>query len=153
VKKGAGTVAFDSGTYAFTGVCDVQSGTVDLSEAGALTGAAFSGSGTVKGATVENPKLVLDAAADWSVADVPTFDAASFSGKGIVDFGRTSENPLDEPAKGTSILIAKYVNGPPGAINWKIVNTGIKTYPTEMTAANGEIHLSPFASGLIIIIR
>lgn len=151
---GAGTVKFGAGTVKFTGTCYTAAGaTTDLSDAGTVSGAAFAGTGTVKGATVESPKLVLDAAADWSVAGVPTFDAASFSGKGVVDFGRTAENPLDEPARGTSILVAKYVNGEPGVIDWKIVNTGLKTYSATMTAANGEIRLKPFLSGCAVLLR
>lgn len=158
---GAGTVKFASGTYRFKGACEVaEDATVDLSAAGAVSDAAFSGTGTVLGGTFAGKtRIVLsDAADDWSGASVPTFDSCVFGGRVVVDFGRTSEDPLDDPGMSSeSIVVAKFRNGTPDVSGWRLKSssTGLRAVggTFSVDAERGEVRMVPGHVGAILIVQ
>ena len=158
---GEGSVKFAAGAYKFTGPCEVAEGaTVDLSDAGSVSDAAFSGTGTVLGGTFAGKtRIVLsDAADDWSGASAPTFDACSFGGRVIVDFGRTAEDPLDDPdTSAASVVVAKFVNGTPDVSGWRLKSssTGLRSVggTFSVDAERGEVRMAPGHVGTILIVQ
>ena len=134
--------------------------TVDLSDAGAVSDAAFSGTGTVLGGTFAGKtRIVLsDAADDWSGASVPTFDSCSFGGRVVVDFGRTSEDPLDDPGMSSeSIVVAKFRNGTPDVSGWRLKSssTGLRAVggTFSVDVERGEVRMVPGHVGAILIVQ
>lgn len=158
VKTGAGTLSFGNGAYAVTGVADVREGVLDLSAAGTLTNRfAVAGAGTVRGGSFgQGARIVLDADDDWSGSDVPTFDGCTFSGKTLIDFGRTPENPMDASIPQT-VLVGRYENGKPNLSRFKLdrTTTGLATkLGGTFTAENGEIWMTvDLAGGTIVIVE
>ena len=158
---GAGTVKFAADTYKFTGTCEVADGaTVDLSDAGTVSGAAFAGPGTITGGTFAGTtKIMLSGAADdWSGAVVPTFDACTFGGRVVVDFGRTSEDPLADPGMSSeSVVVAKFRNGTPDVSGWRLLSssTGLRSVcgTFSVDVERGEVRMVPGHVGAILIIK
>lgn len=158
---GEGTVKFAADTYKFTGVCEVAEGaTVDLSDAGTVSDAKFTGLGTVSGGTFAgNSRILLSGAADdWSDADAPTFDGCTFGGRVLVDFGRSSENPLDEPGTSASpVVVAKFTGAAPDVSKWKLLSssTGLRSVggTFSIDAERGEVLMAPCRVGAILIVK
>ena len=116
---------------------------------------AFSGAGTVSGGTFAGTTRISlsEAADDWSIDDVPTFDGCAFSGEVKVDFGRTAENPLSE-AKPTNLLVAKFANGAPDVSAWRLVGTGRQQLKGKFTATpSGEVRMAVFVGGSVVIVK
>ena len=158
---GSGTVKFAADTYKFTGACEVAEGaTVDLSDAGTVTGATFKGVGTVSGGAFSGKTRILltGVADDWTGAEVPTFDGCSFGGTVWIDFGRSAENPLDDPAPDAGgVVVAKFANGTPDVSGWKLLSssTGVRSVrgTFAVDAAAGEVRMTPEHVGAILIVR
>ncbi len=124
VVRGAGTVKLSAGAYAFSGVCRVEEGAIDLSAAGTLSNAKFGGAGTVKGATVNRCTLSLMAEDDWTVSATPTFDGCSLNGTLRVDFGRDETCPLDEGKIPDWITIGAWTGAGRKPSSVKVIGTG-----------------------------
>lgn len=160
-NAGAGTVKFASGTYKFTGPCEVASGAkVDLSDAGVVSGAAFKGAGTVFGGNFSGvTKIMLpNVADDWTAPEVTTFENCAFSGRVLVDFGRSAVDPLDEKPFGKdSLVVAKFSGDAPDVSGWKLKtgSTGLKYVGGEffVDAAKGEIRMTPCQVGAVMVVR
>ena len=154
-------VKLTAGTYKFTGPCEVAEGaTVDLSDAGAVSDAAFAGAGTVSGGAFSGKTRILltGVADDWTGAEVPTFDGCTFGGTVWIDFGRTAEDPLDDPESVTSgIVVAKFTNGTPNVSGWRLLSssTGVRSVRGAFVvdAAAGEVRMTPKHVGAILIVR
>jgi hypothetical protein len=160
-NAGAGTVKFASGTYKFTGPCEVASGAkVDLLDAGVVSGAAFKGAGTVFGGNFSGvTKIMLsNVADDWIVPEVTTFENCAFGGRVLVDFGRSADNPLDEDliARG-SIAVAKFSGAAPDVSGWKVKagSTGLKFIGGTFSVdeEKGEVRMTPCSVGTVIVVR
>ena len=156
---GAGTVKFAADTYKFGGTCYAADGaTIDLSTAGAVTGAAFGGAGVVSGASFSGAtRVVLDAADDWTADEVPTFSGCNLSAATlVVDYGRTAENPLDGEMPKQGILVAKLVGctGTP-RFRLKTSTTGLRGLGATFTVdpTTGEVRMSVDRRGSIFIFR
>jgi hypothetical protein len=160
-NMGAGTVKFASGTYKFTGPCEVSSGAaVDLSDAGVVSGAAFKGAGTVfRGSFGGITRIDLSGVADdWTVTHVPTFENCVFNGRILVDFGRSADNPLDEDLIGRgSIAVAKFSGAAPDVSGWKVKagSTGLKFIGGTFSVdeEKGEVRMTPCSVGTVIVVR
>ena len=154
VKRGAGTVAFDAGAYAFSGVCAVEEGTVDLSSAGRLAGASFAGAGTVSGASLESPRIVLESDDDWSGFDVPTFENCTVSGRACFDFGRTAESPLSAKRPAAPMVVARFTGSAPDVSSWRISGTGLGRMRGRFQVdGSGQVLLSVEESGFSLVVR
>jgi len=155
VKTGTGSLAFGAGAYAFTGVCDVKSGTVDLSSAGTVTNAVFAGNGTISGATFgKGVKIRLSTADDWTGGATPTFDGCTFTDSVLVDFGRTLDNPLNAKPLPKDLVIAKFTNGTPDVSKLRIDKTstgGTKVSATFTADGSGNIRMSVNGPGEFVI--
>ena len=158
---GAGTVKFTAGTYKFTGACEVVEGaTVDLSDAGTVSDAKFTGPGTVSGGMFAGTTRILlsGAANDWSGADTPTFASCAFGGRVLVDFGRTAEDPLDDPGTSASpVVVAKFTGAAPDVSNWRLLasSTGVRSAggTFSVDAERGEVRMTPGYVGAILIVK
>ena len=152
VVDGPGTVAFGAeGTYAFSGVCDVQEGTADLTDAGTIAAATFAGTGTVKGAKVTRAKVAAALKDDWTTDGLPVFSDCSI-GTLVIDAGRTAENPLpaDFPQ---NVAVAKWTGA--GALpRFRLSNTGIRNVGADFTVdPDGTVRMTPHEVGVILIVR
>ncbi len=160
-NMGDGTVKFASGTYKFTGPCEVSSGAaVDLSDAGVVSGAAFKGAGTVfRGSFGGITRIDLSGVADdWTTAQAPTFENCLFNGRVLVDFGRSADNPLDEDLIGRgSIAVAKFSGAAPDVSGWKVKagSTGLKFIGGTFSVdeEKGEVRMTPCSVGTVIVVR
>ena len=158
---GSGTVKFAADTYKFTGTCEVADGaTVDLSDAGTVSDAAFAGPGTVTGGTFAGTTRIMlsGVADDWTGADVPTFDACTFGGRVVVDFGRTAEDPLDDPSSvAGSVVVAKFANGTPDVSGWRLrpSSTGLRSVggTFSVDVGSGEVRMVPGRVGAVLVVR
>ena len=152
VKRGAGTVAFDEGTYQFSGTCEVAEGTLDLSAAGTLSDPAFSGGGTVKGLTANAATIRLEAEDGWTPTAVPTFEDASV-GRCFVDFGRTAENPLPTTLP-EGLVVAHFTGAAPNVSRWRLCGTGLVSVGgTFSVTAGGDVLMTARQKGITILIR
>lgn len=160
-NKGDGTVKFASGTYKFTGPCEVSAGaTVDLSDAGVVSGAAFKGAGTVsRGSFGGITRIDLSGVADdWTIMQAPTFENCIFNGRVLVDFGRSADNPLNEDLIGRgSIAVAKFSGAAPDVSGWKVKagSTGLKFIGGTFSVdeESGEVRMTPCSVGTVIVVR
>ena len=155
---GAGAVKFAADALAFSGTCRAASGaTIDLSEAGPLSGVKFGGAGTVSGGTFRGRVSVMsEMAEDGHVADAPTFTGCDFTGATmLVDCGRTAESPLADPLP-TNVRVARLVNctGVP-ALRLKSRSTGRSFVSGAFTIdqTTGDVYLDVVSAGLMLIVR
>lgn len=157
INRGEGVVKFASGTYAFTGVCNVESGTVDLSDAGLLTAPRFTGSGVLSGASANNANFVIGLSDDWQLVSggVPTIDGCALAGRVKVDAGRSAENPLKLPSKPLPLAIGRISGGKMADVSgWKLINTGDRHVCGEFSIIDGTIYLTPCPpKGLVLVVR
>jgi hypothetical protein len=152
VNEGKGTVRFASGTYSFGGVCEVASGTVDLSDAGDIAEAKFKGMGTVSGLKAGKTRIIAEADENWNVAGVPRFDGCSL-GRVVVDFAKSGDSLSNELPKG--IRLGKIFGGTPGDVSrWRVANTGYARVRGRFSVdADGEVSVDLERVGLAVIVR
>ena len=138
-STGAGTVAFGAGMYQATGAIKAESGVIDFTDAGTVSGATFAGgAGTISSAAFSGATLSLDSLD--SASPVPLFDGCTFA-------GRTSVTVDEElPANFSNILIARYTGDAPSIARCRVNGKG-----ATVTAANGEIRASAHQSTTIIL--
>ena len=152
VVDGPGTVAFGAaGTYAFSGVCRVRQGAVDLTDAGTVARATFAGTGTVKGARVTRATVAAALADDWTTEELPVFTDCSI-GTLVIDAGRTAENPLVLPDDPRPIQVATWTGASkPRAI---LRNSGSREVSAAFSWEGDRLMMTPStAFGLSVIIR
>ena len=139
-STGAGTVSFGAGMYQATGAIRAESGVIDFSNAGTVSGATVAGgAGTISGADFSGLTISLDS---WSPTSVPLFDGCTFAGRTSVSFA--GDAPADDLQ---GILVARYTGATPSTEGWRIPRKG-GSFP----AANGEIRVSTH-SGLVLVVR
>lgn len=124
VKRGEGTVKFGSGAYAFSGVCDIESGVVDLSGAGEVS-VKVKGPGTVAGADFSSLTVVAEVDGAGVVGDIVTLDGCTLPSRVTVDLGRNAENPLPQLYSG--LQIARFTGAAPDVSGWKVTGSGSGT--------------------------
>lgn len=127
----------------------VAAGSVLDLRGGALTTDELAGAGTVtNGAVTARARLAVDPAAPLAV------EAIALGKAGVVDCGRTAENPL--PTRGKHVLVrAQAVTGEdPGA--WTVVGTGVDatraSFRLSVDAAN-DLVLEAVSAGTVILLR
>ena len=152
VVDGAGTVAFGAGTVQFAGVAEVKSGTLDLSAAGALAGLKVKGPGTLRGATVVDPTIVLDVDDEWGVSSVPTLDSCTISGRVTVDCGHSAESPLAVPM-GTPVAVCRFSGPAPDVSGWRLVGTGAKSVRGSFSVSGDTVMMTAEKAGCLLIVR
>ena len=160
VVAGDGTVALANGTYAFTGTCDVRSGTLDLSSAGTISDSRFAattGGGVVEGATLDHPGLAVALSDSWANTNgIPTFSNCTISGRVKVDAGRTTENPLALPplSERQPVPVARFAGSTTADLSsWRLVNTGDRKVGGEFALVDGTVYLTPAqAPGVILVV-
>ena len=151
VNEGKGTVAFGENTFRFNGVCEVVSGTVDLSDAGKLDEVKLRGEGTVRGMTASKVRLMAEADENWNVSGLPTFDGCSADNV-VVDFGRTGDSLSNDLPKG--IVLGKFTGLAGDVSRWRVANTGFAKVGGRFSiAADGEVSVDLERKGLTLIVR
>ena len=140
VSTGAGTVSFGAGMYQATGAIRAESGVIDFTDAGTVSGATVAGgAGTISGAAFSGATISLDS---WNPTSVPLFDGCTFA-------GRTSVVVDEEtPAAGfNNVLVARYTGDAPSITSCRVNGKG-----ATVTAANGEIRASSY-DGFFMIFK
>jgi hypothetical protein len=152
VNEGEGTVAFGENTFRFNGVCEVVSGTVDLSDAGKLEEVKLRGEGTVRNMTASKVRLMAEADENWNVSGLPTFDGCSLD-RVVVDFGMSGASLSNELPKG--IRLGKIFGGTPGDVSrWRVANTGYARVRGRFSVdADGEVSVDLERVGLAVMVR
>ena len=144
VVAGEGTIKFIADTLKFTGLLDIRSGAVDLSESSALAELAVRGPGKLEGGNIA--KLTIRA--DTTGTRSPVLSGVSAE-RAIVDFGADSTSPV----KGENILVAVYrQENPPEIGRWKVIGTGLKFAHAHLSVKDGEVRATVTES-LSIIVR
>ena len=180
VKRGAGTVRFapqeryhavvadDPVTFGYSGLTDIQEGTVAIEPTtvgvdaakfriaeGALldlcggeqSGFVISGSGTVKNGTLVSPSI---AAED---GEAPLLDFAN----GLDASGRCVIRFADVPAAalGAEVAVARYSGVLPAGVTFRVKGTTADGSPLGGTVriADGVIYATPEVRGLMILVR
>ena len=154
-------MALANGKYAFTGTCDIRSGTLDLSAAGSISNprfAATTGGGTVSGAALNQATVDMPLSDAWENTNgIPTFANCTFSGRVKIDAGRTPSNPLALPAASARqpAAIARLSGTTTADLSaWRLVNTGSHAVRGEFTLVDGTVYLTPAPPlGAVIILR
>ena len=139
-STGAGTVAFGAGMYQATGAIKAESGVIDFTDAGTVSGATVAGgAGTISGANFSGLTISLDS---WTPTSVPLFAGCTFA-------GRTSVTVDEEtPSAGfNNVLLARYTGVAPSITSCRVNGKG-----ATVTAANGEIRASSY-DGFIMIFK
>jgi hypothetical protein len=150
VNAGEGTVSFASGTYQFGGVCEVRSGTVDLTEAGVLAAVKVKGGGTVKGLSANAVRIMASADDDWNVGPLPVLEDCSL-GRVTVDFGRSGESLSNELPKG--VVLGKVQAGT-DVSRWRLANTGYAKVSGRFSVSDdGTVSVDFERVGLAVIVR
>ena len=144
VVAGEGTIKFIADTLKFTGLLDIRSGAVDLSESSAIAELAVRGPGKLEGGNIA--KLTIRA--DTTGTRSPVLSGVSAE-RAIVDFGADSTSPV----KGENILVAVYrQENPPEIGRWKVIGTGLKFAHAHLSVKDGEVRATVTES-LSIIVR
>lgn len=121
-----------------------------------LTNAVISGCGTVNAnGGLESPVLSVPVAADGTI-DVnnrPVVKSAA-TGKIVVDFGRTADNPLPLKQMGT-VTVANWTGSLPDTSTWEVKGTGYSQVRSKFAvSAKGDITVSVRElKGLILIVQ
>jgi hypothetical protein len=152
VNAGEGTVKFASGAYGFGGVCEVVSGTVDLTDAGVLAAVKVKGGGTVKGLSANAVRIMASADDDWNVSGVPGFDSLAAQ-RVTVDFGRSGNSLSNELPKG--IVLGKLFGGASGDVSgWRVANTGYSKVGGRFSVDDeGVVRVDLERMGMSIVVR
>lgn len=150
VKKGAGTVAFGAGAYAFSGLLDVQEGVVDLTNAGELAAVTAKGPGTIRGGTIT--RLTLKETMEGGVlSGAPVLDGVT-AGSVVVDLGHDETNPLD-PAALENLTVATVASGT-SVGRWKLAGTGVPKLKGTFAVEGDKVVLkSTLIPGMVLIVR
>lgn len=143
VCAGEGTVKFTGDTLRFTGLLDIRSGTVDLSETDSRAELTVRGPGTLKGGRIT--KLVISQ--DATGAEAPVLDGV-VAEKVVVDFGADAAKPV---AKGESVLIARYGETAPTIGKWRVKGTGLRYPHANITFGDGEVRAKVTESMTLIV--
>lgn len=139
-------------TAAYSGVTDIEEGTLRL-EDGATTGdMVFTGAGTLSGVLGSRPTFKVEIEAEGTIDQVLTLADVSFDGTGRIDLSRTSEDPLEKiPA--TPVTVLRYTGSAPDVSRLKVVGAG-RRIGGEFKAENGEVKvLLNEGNGLIMFVR
>lgn len=121
-----------------------------------LTNAVISGGGKVNAnGGLESPVLSVPVAADGTI-DVnnrPVVNSAA-TGKIVVDFGRTADNPLPLKQMGT-VTVANWTGSLPDTSTWEVKGTGYSQVRSKFAvSAKGDITVSVRElKGLILILQ
>ena len=152
VNAGEGTVKFASGAYGFGGVCEVASGTVDLTDAGALSDVKVKGAGEIKGLSANSVRIMASADDNWNVTGIPRFDGLT-ANRVTVDFGRTAQSSSEDLPKG--INLGKVFGGASGDVScWRVANTGFSRVSGRFSVnGDGEVVVDLERVGMAIIVR
>ena len=156
VVDGPGTVAFGANAYAFGGAADVRQGMLDLSSAGELTGASFSGDGVVKGGTLKEASVCVALSDAWvNTNGVPVFSDCAFFGKVTVNPGRNDGNLLVLPAQLNPTPVAKIAGTTnPNLRLWRIDRRSVQEARGVFTLVGDTIYLTPApVPGLMVVVR
>ena len=113
----------------------------------ALAGATLAGAGVVTNGTLSAATITYDE------TDVPTFSDVAFSGKTVVDFGHTAENPLDKAAARTGLVVAHYTGAVPAGLSIRTTGTGIPMAHAKTRYENGDVVVTITRSGFSVIIK
>lgn len=149
VAAGDGTVKFTGGTLQFTGLLDIRSGAVDLTETDARESLTVRGPGTLKGGEIAT-LTISETFDDGTVAGAPVLDGVT-AGKVVVDFGRDESSPMDTC---DNLLVATYPAGDPPVVGkWSVSGTGIPKSKGSFTVANGEVRATVFSAGFLMIVK
>ena len=144
VVAGEGTVKFTGNTLKFTGLLDIRSGAVDLSESSEIAELTVRGPGKLEGGNIA--KLTIRA--DTTGTRSPILSGVSAE-RAIVDFGADAASPV----KGENILVAVYPEeNPPIIGRWKVIGTGLKFAHAHLSVKDGEVRATVTES-LSIIVR
>jgi hypothetical protein len=144
VVAGEGTVKFTGSTLKFTGLLDIRSGAVDLSEASALAELQIRGPGKLVGGNIA--KLAIRGDASGNSAPVLSGVTAD---RVVVDFGAEADSPVN----GENILVAVYPEeNPPEIGRWKVAGTGLRLAHAQFSVKGGEVRATVTES-LSIVVR
>lgn len=149
---GGGTLKFDAGAFAVTGTVAAVNGTVDLTDAGTVSNLVVKGAGTISGAAFDKG-VVIDPQIgdDWSVGVAPMFADCTFADRVTVECGHGEGTALALPSP--EVVVARYTGTAPDVSRWRVRGTGGTGVRGAFTAANGEIKMTAFVGGLILIVR
>ncbi len=123
-----------------------EGGVLDLNGT-ALAGATLAGAGVVTNGTLSAATITYDE------TDVPTFSDVAFSGKTVVDFGHTAENPLDKAAARTGLVVAHYTGAVPAGLSIRTTGTGIPMAHAKTRYENGDVVVTITRSGFSVVIK
>ena len=74
-------------------------------------------------------------------------------GAGVIDFGRTSQNPITSGFT-TTVMTYGSVSGAANFADWKVTGLGRKGYAATVSAVNGEVKVSLEATfGTVILMK
>ncbi|MBP5545273.1 MAG: hypothetical protein ILM98_14450 [Kiritimatiellae bacterium] len=139
VSMGAGTLSFGAGMFQTTGAIRAESGVIDFSNAGTVSGATVeAGAGTISGANFSGATVSLDS---WNETTVPIFNGCTFDGRTTVAIA--GERPENGP---NNVLVARYTGTAPSVARWRLAGGG-----GAFTASDGEIRVSANQGFHIII--
>ena len=150
VKKGAGTVAFGAGAYAFTGLLDVQEGVVDLTNAGELAAVTAKGPGTIKGGTITRLTL-KETLEGGALSGRPILNGVTADSV-VVDLGRDETDPLDPEAL-ENLTVATVASGT-SVGRWKLAGTGVPHLKGTFAVEGDKVVLkSTLIPGMLLLVR
>ena len=152
VAAGEGSVKFTGSTLAFTGLVDIRSGTVDLTEANARESLTVRGPGTLKGGNITS-LTISETLEGGTVVGAPVLDGVTASTV-TVDLGADAGAPIDyEDMK--NMVVASYPSGTAPSVGlWKVSGTGQQKTKSAFVVANGEVRLTVYPTpGFRVIFR
>lgn len=151
---GEGTVAFGAGAYRFSGASCVETGVLDLSSAGKVSGGAFGGgNGIIRGGLLERTTVALETdEAGAATNGVPHFSDCTFTGSVKVDFGRAEDSALVSLPR--DVLVARYSGTTkPRTGAWRLRGTGLRHVRGIFRARDGEVRMDAVPCGTVFIVR
>ena len=123
-----------------------EGGVLDLNGT-ELSSATLSGAGVVTNGTLSAATITYDE------TDVPTFSDVAFSGKTVVDFGHTAENPLDKATARAGLVVAHYTGAVPAGLSIRTTATGIPMAHAKTRYENGDVVVTITRSGFSVIVK
>ena len=152
VAAGEGSVKFTGNTLAFTGLVDIRSGTVDLTEANARESLTVRGPGTLKGGNITS-LTISETLEGGTAVGAPVLDGVTASSV-TVDLGADAGAPIDY-ADMKNMTVATYPAGAaPSVGHWKVSGTGQQKAKSVFVVENGEVRLTVYPSpGFRVIFR
>ena len=174
-KRGAGTLAFackdGMKSWAFSGTLSIEEGAVtaapgsmkdgaDVSLApgtrldllgGTAQGMVVSGEGTVANGTLDSSRIMVDVTNAGVVTGRVKLSNVAFSGRTVIDFGRTEETPL--PDRSLAVILFSYAGNAPDVSGWQLKGTGRGNVEGRFEAADGVVKCTIARNGFFIIVR